>query len=311
MWIGVPESELEKWMILEGDLTGRFAYYRCETNIAEEAELEINITANSRYRLWINGIPVLSGPCKGDLYRHYYETINVSEYMQMGKNVFAVQVLYNSPYTAIKQTDERAGIFGVFTPGGGHRLAIEGSIMNKKGDVIGEITTGVAEWKVWLDGSYYLKSYEVNANLGAVCEEIDFHQIPFDWKDVRYDSQAWCTAYALETVSEEEYWKKFGILQRFNMKKRPIPLLYEREERFEKEMITSQITETKLLRNKKLVVQPGETKKILLDAGKIVNGYPRFGFHGGDNAEVRITYFERFVGETEEVHREDAENDHS
>ena len=62
MWIGVPKSELEKWNILEGDLTGRFAYYRCEAEIKEEANLTIDITANSRYRLWINGNPVLSGP---------------------------------------------------------------------------------------------------------------------------------------------------------------------------------------------------------------------------------------------------------
>ena len=71
MWAGVPVSELEKWTILEGDLNGRFAYYRCEVELnTEEAKLTIDITANSRYRLWVNESPVLSGPCKGDTYRH-------------------------------------------------------------------------------------------------------------------------------------------------------------------------------------------------------------------------------------------------
>ena len=39
--------------------------------------LELLISANSRYRLWINGRPVTSGPCKGDRWRRYYETVDV------------------------------------------------------------------------------------------------------------------------------------------------------------------------------------------------------------------------------------------
>lgn len=37
MWLGLPKSELEKWNILEGDLTGRFAYYRCEVDAVQGA----------------------------------------------------------------------------------------------------------------------------------------------------------------------------------------------------------------------------------------------------------------------------------
>ena len=33
MWIGVPRTELKKWNILEGDLTGCFAYYKCELEL--------------------------------------------------------------------------------------------------------------------------------------------------------------------------------------------------------------------------------------------------------------------------------------
>ncbi len=307
VWIGIPKSELEKWKILEGDLTGRFAYYRYEIELKETAELTIDITANSRYRLWINGKPVLSGPCKGDLYRHFYETVNVSAYLKTGKNVFAVQVLYNNACTAIHQTDERAGIFGVFTPGGGHRLAVEGIVRNKSGDSVGMITTGAAEWKVWLDGSYYLKSYEVNANLGAVCEELDYHQIPANWKKEDFDSSVWSRACVMEPVKSDAYWEAVGIVPRFVIKERPIPLLYEKEHVFEKEITTGHSKPTKLLEEGVVCIEAGEKKTILLDAGKIVNGYPGFTFDGGEMAVVRITYFERFTGETEEIRRDDAE----
>lgn len=78
----------------------------------------------------------------------------------------AVQVLYSNAYSAVKQTDERAGIFGVLTPGGGHRLAVEGELRNADGKTVGSVTTGSADWKVYLDGSFYLKYYVVTENLG-------------------------------------------------------------------------------------------------------------------------------------------------
>ena len=35
VWLGVPRAEIEKWNILEGDMTGRFAYYRLEAEAPE------------------------------------------------------------------------------------------------------------------------------------------------------------------------------------------------------------------------------------------------------------------------------------
>lgn len=308
VWLGVPKRELEKWNILEGDLTGRFAYYRCEAELDEPAELTIDISANSRYRLWVNGRPVLSGPCKGDLYRHYYETVDLTEYLKIGKNILAVQVLFSNAYTAVKQTDERAGIFGVLTPGGGHRLAVEGELRNADGKRIGSMTTGSADWKVYLDGSFYLRSYAATENLGAVCEELDFQKLPGAWKTEQCDTSDWSVPSELETVKNNHYFKSVGLVPRFIMREREIPLLYETEDTFEKELETSAIPVVHILEKGKVCVKAGETKKVLLDAGRIVNSYPCFTFCGGKGAEIRITYFEKFVHETKIIQRDDAEN---
>ena len=68
-WIRIPQEELARKQIFHGDLGGRFAYFRCEQTLPADARLTASITAVSRYRLWVNGTPVLSGPCKGDLNR--------------------------------------------------------------------------------------------------------------------------------------------------------------------------------------------------------------------------------------------------
>lgn len=308
VWLGVPKQELKKWNILEGDLTGRFAYYRCEVKLDEPAELTIDISANSRYRLWVNERPVLSGPCKGDLYRHYYETVDLTEYLKIGKNILAVQVLYSNAYSAVKQTDERAGIFGVLTPGGGHRLAVEGELRNEDGKTVGSVTTGSADWKVYLDGSFYLKSYAVTENLGAVCEELDFQKLPGNWKTEACDTSGWSLPCELEEVKTDSFFESVGLVPRFIMKEREIPLLYETEETFVKELETTEIPAVHILEKGRIFVDAGETKKLLLDAGRIVNGYTRFTFCGGKGAEIRITYFEKFVHETKIIRRDDAEN---
>lgn len=308
MWLGLPKSELEKWNVLEGDLTGRFAYYRCEVEAVQGDHLEMDITANSRYRLWINGKPVLSGPCKGDRHRHYYDTVDVSDYLTSGKNIIAVQVLYCNPDTAVSQTDERAAIYGVITPGGGHRLAVEGNIYDSQGERKGTVTTGSAKWTVWLDGSFYLKSDEITIYLGAVCEELDYAQVPAGWKLQGFDDGKWGTPQSLEPVLIDDIMKGVGILKRFQLKERAIPLLYEKEDLFKEELPICNGIGTGILENGKIIVKAGESKEILLDAGVIKNGYPRFHFQAGKGSRICITYFEKFVNKKQKIKTTDYQN---
>lgn len=94
-WIRIPPDELKQKQIYHGDLGGRFAYFRCEHALPEKAHLTVCLTAVSRYRLWVNEQPVLSGPCKGDLNRQYYETVELTPYLRAGKNVFAGPVRFS------------------------------------------------------------------------------------------------------------------------------------------------------------------------------------------------------------------------
>lgn len=291
MWLGLPAKEIADKQIFHGDLTGRFAYYRHTFDLKSTGSLTLHITANSRYRLWVNGSPVTSGPCKGDLHRHYYETVDVSGMLRVGKNVLAVQVLYMDHYAAVKQQDERAGIQSVYTPGGAHRLAVEGAVM-ENGTLLHSVTTGAAVWRVWLDGSYYLKSQECTSCMGAVCEEPDFGKIPHSWKRPDFDDSRWTEALPLETVKIDDFMNRVGLLQRFPIQKRPIPLMYETPGRFVKELRET----TGILEAGSILVPAGASRQIVLDAGTEVNCFPAFRFAQGRGSRVKIVYFEKFVG---------------
>lgn len=307
IWLGLPVDELKNKEIYESDLTGRFAYYRCECEIEEKASLVVDIAANSRYRLWINAVPVLSGPCKGDEYRCYYDTVDISEYLTIGKNVFAVQVLYCNPDTAVTQAEERASIFGVRTPGGGHRLAVEGNILDNENHVIATVTTGLAPWKVYLDGTFYLKSNEITANLGAVCEEIDYRKTVSDWKLPDFLDDCWSSPRKLDTPEPDNFFKMVGLLPRFQMQEREIPLLYEREEMFLHELCKSNGTLSGILEEKEVRIPAGECREVILDAGVIKNGYLRYSFSKGAGSKVSFTYFEKFISDDKIIRRDDVE----
>ncbi len=309
-WLGVPASEYHRWKIVPNDLTGRFAYYRCDLTLPEKASLSIDISANSRYRLWINDRPVLSGPCKGDKERHFFETVDVSEYLVPGKNVFAAAVLYCEAESVIYQEDERAGIYGVRTPSGGHRLAVEGDCLDSEGRYAGSVTTGKADWRVYLDGSFYLKSQEVTKYLGAVCYDVDFGKMPVHWKEESFRADAWEQAVCLEPVMHDAsdiFMIKVGLVKRFPVRERPIPLLYEERGSFVKEMTSTAYPGYGLLEHP-VLVPSGARAQLILDAGKVTNAYPRFRFEGGKNATVRITYFEKFISEKGVIPRDDIEN---
>ncbi len=283
MWLGLPQDEIRRKKIFFNDMTGRFAYFRHGFFLEQPGKLQVDITANTRYRLWVNERPVASGPCKGDAYRHYYETLDLSEYLLIGQNTVAVQVLYQEPHTAIKQTDSRAAIYSVYGQGGGHRLALEGSVVNDTGESVHTLTTGIAEWRVWLDHTRTLLSSQVTEYLGAVCEGIDFSIYPGGWKTSAFDDSGWLSATPLEPVKLSDFMRAVGLVQRFPIRERPIPLLDEIPAVF-----TSAFSPLK--------VPAGTSVRLLLDAGEEVNGYPQFSFQGGKNSKIEITYFEKFTG---------------
>ena len=178
MWVGVPREEIEEKKIYQGDMNGRFAYYRLEIELEEAGEAIVDLSANSRYRLWINEKPVLSGPCRSNQFRHYYETVDLKPYLKKGKNILAAQVLlYDSMYTAGWQ-DQRAPLVSVASLPAGHRFALEGAVKDAQSVDAAELTTGKADWRVWLDNTFYLyKEGAVDTNLGALAEKIDFSDL--------------------------------------------------------------------------------------------------------------------------------------
>lgn len=303
-WIGLPGEEMEAKRIYSGDMTGRFAYFRNSFTAARGDRLVLDLYANTRYRLWVNERPVLSGPCKGDKERYYYDTVELSEYLREGKNVIAIQVLYQDPEAVPFQWTERAAIFGVIGVGGGHLLAVEGCVCHGDGTEGEILTTGISDWKVWLDNSFYLRLDTITENMGAVIERIDFRKTLWNWKGVDYDDSVWRSGKAVQDVVKPALYDSVGLITKLDLRKREIPLLYEEEDCFVRELGRKDTDLSGILENGGILIGAGCTKTVFLDAGVIKNGYPAFSFSRGRNGEVTITFFEKFVNKEKPCRRD-------
>ena len=59
-----------------------------------DSRLTVRVSADTRYKLFINGKQVLSGPCKGNRFVTYYETADLSEYLTDGENELTALVMH-------------------------------------------------------------------------------------------------------------------------------------------------------------------------------------------------------------------------
>ena len=285
-WIGIPTEEYREKQVYAGDANNRFAYFRLDFDaLAEGAAVELELSAVSRYRLWINGQPVGSGPCRGDRWRHFVDRRKTEGCFRDGRNTVCVQVLL-CDFNAIDSFgEERMPLISVADVPAGHRLALEGELVDREGRHT-VFTTGTANWHVWLDQSFRLKCIRpVNDNMGAMCEEIDFSRSPAHWREPDFDASGWKKAHVMEGAVCSDFMKTVGFLPPLVCEERPIPLLFETKE----EAFTPASADCFPLK-----MVPGQKAELTLRANAHMNAYIRYFFRGGKGAKISFTCFERY-----------------
>jgi hypothetical protein len=87
----------------EDNQPGRYFLFRKRFNwpgTDDIKELPVHVSADSRYRLFVNGQRVSFGPCKSYMERWHFETVDILPYLVKGENVLSARVLRYSSITA-------------------------------------------------------------------------------------------------------------------------------------------------------------------------------------------------------------------
>lgn len=89
-WIWHPE-----WTEHPTDSAGSFVHFRKTITLTEiiSKPVYIHITADTKYKLYINCEFVSAGPVKGDRHLWFYDELNIQPYLRLGANTINVKVL--------------------------------------------------------------------------------------------------------------------------------------------------------------------------------------------------------------------------
>lgn len=264
----------------------------------------ISISADSRYKLYVNGKLAEVGPSKGDREVWFFDEVDILSYINEGENVLAVQVL-RYPLEHLK------GNYGVFRteyPG----LFIEGNVEDETGERY--CLNADESWKVKKEeGFHIISESDIFAPL-QIYEDRKGNELLKGWMKTGYDDTWWKSAVAYHDMNK--------AVSPGNLQPRTIPYMYREKRKFKEIMVLRQSTLKQkdweeVLWNERPVIIPAYTKEILeISAGEENTGYLSLAMQRGKKAKITIIQSEAYV-QNEIVgdipvkgHREDWKNGH-
>lgn len=279
-WIWNPD-----WSAEDKDRP-RVMLFRKELSLKDEPyEGRIRISADTRYKLYVNTRLVEVGPSRGDHQVWFYDTIDLLPYLKKGKNVIGVSVL-RYPEDPIAGNH---GMFRTSVPG----LYVTGKIEDMVGNEY-EVSAD-ASWKCIIDRNVAFYREEERFAPLVIHEYTAGNPAVFGWRGIPYDDGHWQQAkpYIRKLVPE--------AVSPGNLKPRNIPYMYRKKGRFE-EIISLRKSDhkkeewTAFLKGERELMIPAYTETVVeLDAGEETTGYIKAAFSCGKNAEVSLLYSESYV----------------
>jgi alpha-L-rhamnosidase len=255
------------------------------------AVLKVSVSADSRYRLYLNGRSVSIGPCKGSRYEHYYETVDLTSWLQPGLNILAADVIHYKH--AEPWISHECGPISVNRSASGAFL-LEGELLGEDGALIEKLHTD-SKWKCTIDNGFCLEEDLFTKMVGGT-ERVDGAKKPHGWMQLSFNDESWNQA-----VVFLEAAVPFGLLSPWQLTPRPIPALRETDKHFigltacsgvDHEEARSWLKETGSGNKITLRIEAGRSAILELDAGELTTGTLRIEINGGRGADIRLLYSE-------------------
>ena len=83
------------WISMPGEPANVYGVYHMRKTFELDevpSRFIVHVTADNRYKLYLNGRFVSLGPARGDIYNWNFETVDLAPYLKKGKNVLAAVV---------------------------------------------------------------------------------------------------------------------------------------------------------------------------------------------------------------------------
>ncbi|WP_161596685.1 alpha-L-rhamnosidase-related protein [Chitinophaga vietnamensis] len=274
-WIACPGAPAKAY--------GVYHFRRVISLPVKPATFKVHVTADNRYRLFVNGKAVCSGPARGDLFNWYYETVDIAPYLQSGNNTIAALVWNMGELAPVAQISNRTGF-----------------LLQGDGEEENIINTNT-HWKVLHDSAYSPCSTDNGQRLHAYIvtgpgDEIQGNAYPWGWEQPGYNDSSWHTAMTIATRATPE---GYGTDNFWTLAPRSIPLFEELRQRIYvvRRSRGINIKEGFTDGGHPLHIPAHSTVQLLLDQTYNTVAYPELRVSKGKGASIKLTYAEALFDE--------------
>lgn len=240
----------------------------------------IYVSADNRYRLYVNGKYIVSGPSSSDINNYRYETLDIAKNLRSGKNTIAVEVVNFGEYRkASSMTFQTAFI-------------LQGDQKNPV-----DVNTGSkSKWKVIRDTGFESIPFVSDSLRGYYAagpgeKRIDARH-PKNWNKVDYNDSGWLKPKA-GTV-EFAVGRGFLFGSTWYLVPRTIPFMEESRQRFGRiaRMEGMNFSDGFIKGTGPLIIPPNKKVSILIDQTHHSIGHPEIYYSKGKGSKIKITYSE-------------------
>lgn len=270
-WITDPEAT--------GTEFGVYHFRKTFEYTKEAGSFVVHVSADNRYRLFVNGTAVSSGPARSDLANWNYETVDLAPYLKPGQNTLAAIVWNFAKYRPYSQ------------------ISFETAFLLQGNSAREEIVNSNSSWKVYKDSSYSI----VPVNKGALQayfvvaegEQVNGRFYPWGSVTETFDDAHWHNARQLWYGAKA---RGFGSDGNWQLVPRTIPM----EEEYPQEFKTYYVSGKKAgewldpqpAAGAPLRIEANKKIRYLFDQGTLTNAYPILQLTGGKDARISLWYAE-------------------
>lgn len=278
------------WIAAQGD-DGRgygVYYFRKTIELPEKpASFIVRVSADNRYKLFINGALVSLGPARSDTYDWRYETVDLAPYLTAGKNLVSAIVWNEADYRPEAQISFRTA------------LIVQGNTPAE------EALNTNNSWKCIRDNAYKPLPNFFAASAG---EFVDRNKSVDNWQSPAFDDGSWPRAASVLNGQAKGSSDGFGWAL-VPSKLPPREMTYQRIPLLRK--ATGTTVPSGFPASKTAVTIPANTTAtLLLDQTYNTNAYVTLDFSKGKDAGISLRYAESLVAEvTKYGHRKGNRNE--
>ncbi len=259
-------------------------YFRKSFELSQKPNaFTIHVSADNRYKLFVNEKLVSLGPARGDLDHWNYETVDIAAYLKEGNNIIAAQVWNEGEVRPEAQITFRTAF-----------------ILQGASDKEAFLNTNET-WKCLQDDSYAPLVFNINTYYVAGSGEIrQLEKHPKNWQSQAFNDAHWQNAQKLFNGMPKNFYRYNGFSTGWRLVPSSIPQMELRDERFQK--IAKKEGNVLLpadfpLTKREITIPANTSVRIMLDQSYLTNAYPNVIFSGGKKASITMKYAEALFKE--------------